>query len=341
MAARTGAIFFNFTDTNNRMFTRAVATSNGATLWTFDLGPIFNGTGVRLFGPAYANGRVSSMTPTNNSSATPLLVVNASTGAYLSTATYDTQGSSGSVVTPVGDELFYSSGYFGNVVFAANAVTGSRLWRTALSDQYSGYVMQGESVAVDQNYVYFFSAGSLVVLGRDGSIVKSIENPFFSQRGLSYSGEYVGAPMLDGSGRIFTFSDNYSEGKALPIAAYSLNSDKAIWRSGFSYTGQPAVHGNQLYAIRSSSTIVDVVDTATGVAVRSYDVGGTENLTSNVVATDSHLFVANSTTTFAIDLTRSGTPVVWRTSFGGRLAITPEGYLVISTATGLHAVKLR
>jgi len=86
---------------------------------------------------------------------------------------------------------------------------------------------------------------------------------------------------------------------------------------------------------------VDLIDTSTGLLATSIDVGGNSNLTSNVIVSDSHLFVSSSTTTFAVDLTKSNFPVVWKTSFGGSLAITPDGYLIISATTGLHAVKLK
>jgi len=282
------------------------------------------------------------MAPNETSTAAPLQVINANTGGYVSTTTYDAQFSNGSVITPVGDELFFSSGYYGNEVLDADAATGASLWRSTITTQYIGNVTEGESVAVDQDYVYYFMGGWLLVLDRkDGSLAEAIQNPFFSQNGLSYSGEYDGAPMLDGNGRIFTYTDNYKIGDSLPIAAFALNNDKPLWRTGYSYVGQPAVHNGRLYAARSSSTIVDVIDVSTGLAIGSINVGGTGNLTSNVIVSDSHLFVSSATTTFAVDLSKSNFPVVWKTSYGGDLAITPDGYLIISTATGLHAVKLK
>jgi hypothetical protein len=342
VAARAGSVFYNVLGADSHIYTQAVSTSNGSSRWAFDLGNKNVYPGTHPFGPSYANGRVASMAPNDTSSAAPLQVIDATTGGYVSTPTYDAQFSSGSVLTPVGDELFFTSGYYGNEVFDANAATGDSLWRSTITSQYIGYVMQGESVAVDQDYVYYFNAGYLVVLHRnDGSLAEAMKNPFFSQNGTSYFGEYDGAPMLDGNGRIFTFTDNYKTGDSLPIAAFALNNDKPLWRTGYSYTNQPAVHGGRIYAVRSSSTIVDVIDVSTGLVAASIDVGGTGNLTSNVVVSDSHLFVSSATTTFAVDLSKSNFPVVWKTSFGGDLAVTPDGYLIISTATGLHAVKLK
>ena len=347
VAARPGSVFYNVTQADGRVVTRAISTSNGSPLWGYDLGqgnfpPGNIPADARPFGPAYANGRVASMSYNSTSTAASLQVMNATTGGYISSPTYSAQGSAGSVPTPVGDELFFAAGYYGNAVYAANSATGDSLWRTVDAGQYGGYVMEGESVAVDQSYVYFFKAGALNVLARrDGALVQSIQNPFFSKNGLSYYGAYIGAPVLDGNGRIFTFSDNYSGEEALPIAAFSIKSDKPLWRTSHAYTGQPAVRGNRLYAVRSSSTTVDIIDVSTGLVTGSMDVGGASNITSNVVVTDSHLFVASATTTFAVDVTKSNFPVVWSTSFGGRLAVTPDNYLVISTLNGLRAVRLK
>lgn len=340
IAARTGTVFFNVVGTDNHVYTRAVSTTTGALLWGFDVGA-GSYPGRRAYGPAYANNRVATMGAASSSTATPIQVMNATTGGYVSTPVYDTQHTGGNVLTLIGDELFFASGYYGNVVFSANAATGARLWRTEATGSYGGYVMEGQNVAVDQDHVYFFKGGSLLVLSRAGAVVKVIANPFFTKNGLSYYGQYQSAPILDGNGRIFTFTDNYQAGDALPIAAFSLTSDRPLWRTSYSYTGNAAVRAGRLYAARSSSTIVDMIDVTTGLVAGSIDVGGTGNLNSNIVVTDSHLFVSSASRTFAVDLTNAAYPVVWSKPVGGLLAITPDGYLVISGSNGLHAVRLR
>jgi hypothetical protein len=348
--AKTGSIFFNVAHSNGNLFTTSVSTTSGSRLWEYDLG--YWGyqnvpKNMRPFGPAYANERVESIRSNLSSSASPIDVLNANNGAYISSPTFQAQGYKGGVATPVGNDLFFSAGYYGNEVYSVNAATGAKNWSNVYTKQYGGYVMYGESVSADQSYVYFFNAGSLFVLQRDGQLIKSITNQFFSKNGLSYFGEYDGAPILDGNGHIFTFTDNYVDdstyplnGTALPIAGFSLASDNAVWRSSHSYVGQPAVHGNKLYAVRASSTIVDALDVDTGLIVASVDVGGSDNLTSNVVLTDSHMFVSSNKTVFAISLNNTNLPVVWTSPFGGRIAITPEDYLIVTTFTGIHAVKL-
>lgn len=341
VAATSGKIFYNVVQADRHVYTRAIATSDGSALWGFDLGGNNVYPSTLPYGPSYANGRVASMAPNDTSSAAPLQVINASNGGYVSTVNYDAQFSRGSVLTPVGNDLYFASGYYGNVVYAANAVTGDRIWRTADNSQYGGYVMEGESIAVDQDYEYFFKAGSLLILSRSGKVLQAIENPFFTKNFISYSGEYVGAPMLDGAGHIFTFSENYSAGQALPIVSFALNNNKPLWRTSYSYTGQPATRNGFIYAIRSASAIIDMIDVSTGLVAKSMQVSDADNLTSNIIVSDSHIFVANAKATFAIDMGNANAPIAWKTSFGGNLALTPDGYLVISTKTAIHAVKLR
>lgn len=147
--------------------------------------------------------------------------------------------------------------------------------------------------------------------------------------------------MLDGAGHIFTFSENYSPGQALPIVSFALNNNKPLWRTSYSYTGQPATHNGFIYAIRSASSIIDMIDVSTGLVAKSIQVSDADNLTSNIIVSDSHIFVANAKATFAIDTGNANAPTAWKTSFGGNLALTPDGYLVISTKTAIHAVKLK
>ena len=340
VAARVGSVFFNVAQADGHVYTRAVSTSGGSLLWAYDLGEGGFGGNRKPYGPAYGNGRVASMTFNTTSTAAPLQVINAANGSYISTVKYPAQHSDGSVPTFVGDQIFFAAGYYGNSFYLANAATGENLWNFDYSQQYQGNVSQGESVAVDQYYVYYFSASYLIIAKRDGGFARAIANPFFSNTGISYFGEYVGAPMLDGKGHIFVFADNRSAGQSRPIVAFSFFSDKPIWRSGYSYAGHPAVRSDRVYAVRSASTIVDVIDVSNGLLVNSIDVGGAEDLSSNVVVSDSHIFVSSAKTTFAIDTGKTGFPVVWKTSFGGSLAVTPDGFLMISAPIGLHAVKL-
>lgn len=153
IAARVGSVFYNVAQSDGHIYTRSISTSNGSLLWAFDLGDGGFGGNKPPYGPAYANNRVTSMSSNSTSTAAPLQVINASTGGYISTPTYDAQFSDGSVPTLVGDELYFAAGYYGNAVYKANAATGDRVWSGTVTSQYGGYVMQGESVEIGRAHV--------------------------------------------------------------------------------------------------------------------------------------------------------------------------------------------
>lgn len=103
----------------------------------------------------------------------------------------------------------------------------------------------------------------------------------------------------------------------------------------------PSFKDGKLYAIRSNSAVVDVIDVTDGSITASIPMtSGDDSLTSNVVLTEGHMFVATNNTTYAIDLKKGGYPVVWSAPQGGSLAITPDNQLIIASTTGLYAYSL-
>jgi len=337
IAARRGSIFVNLRQSTGNLITRAVNPASGATLWSYDLGRNSYSSG-----PSYSNGRVVSMAMDLSSGSIPMQIINADSGAAAGTTSYASQFSNGGVPTPVGDNLYFQAGYYGNVVYAANAASGGSLWARDTTQPSEGYVHEGESVAVDDNYVYFFGGGNLFALNRNsGTIAHKIRNPYFTKFGLSYFGGYRGAPILGRNGRIFTFTDNRSPNYADSLIAFSLSSATPLWRSAATYFGHPALRDDTLFAIRSDGRTIDMINAATGAVSGSIDLGSSRgSLMSNIVVTGSHLFVANATATYAIDLQQSTYPVVWSAAQGGALAITPDNMLVISAGNGVYAYKL-
>ncbi|MBV9931565.1 MAG: PQQ-binding-like beta-propeller repeat protein [Alphaproteobacteria bacterium] len=337
IAARRGSIFVNFRQTGGDLVTRALDPANGNARWTYDLG-----TNNYSSGPSYVNGRVASMAMNLSSGTLPMPIISADAGTAVGVISYASQFSNGGVPTPVGDNLYFQAGYYGDVVYAANAATANPIWTRDTTQPGEGYVQEGASVAADQNYVYFFGGGNLFALARDtGAIAYKIRNPYFTEFGLSYFGSYRGAPILGSNGRIFTFSDNRVATTPLPLLAFSLSSAAPLWRTSATYVGHPALRDETLFAIRANSAIVDLINTADGTVRGSIDLGSANApLVSNVIVTGSHLFVASDTTTYAVDLQQPNFPVVWSAPKGGALAITPDNLLTVSARDGLFAYRL-
>jgi outer membrane protein assembly factor BamB len=331
IAARRGAIFVNiapFSNPTGNLLTRALSASTGAMLWEYDLGR------KQYFGPpSYSNGRVVSAAMALSSRALPIEIIDADNGRNLRTLFYSSQFALPGALTPFNDNLYLASGFFGNEVFSYDAVTGTTLW---IAGAGRGNVSEGLSVAVDEQLVYMFTAGRLTTFSRtSGAVTHMIDNPFFSSEGVSYLGQYFGAPILDGTGRVFTFLDNKSRFGSVPLMAFSINTNALLWRTSRAYAGDPAYKDGNLYAIRANSAIIDIIDVTNGSVSRSINLGADKkNLTSNIVLTNNHLFVASNEETYAVDLQSDNAPVAWSTTTGGVLAITPDNLLVISAANG-------
>lgn len=336
VAARAGSVFANFYAEPNstRVETRSIAADTGAIRWRYDLGPSYY-----VSAPSYANGRVVSAVMDISSGSVPMPVIDANDGRVLRVLSYASQFAQAGAPVPSGDDLFHQAGYYGNVVYAYNTATGTSTWSSSAG---VGTVHEGESLGVDDRYVYFYSGGALNIFNRaDGTVYRSIPDPFFSRAGLSYYGSYYGAPILDGKGNIFTFSDNRGSNQPSAIIAFALDQTRFVWRTSGTYVGHPALRGGKLYAPRSNSTIIDVIDTANGSVTASIDVGATKaKLTSNVIATESHLFVGSESETYAIDLLAGGNPVVWTAATGGALALSPDNLLIVTGSTGMTAYRL-
>lgn len=337
VASRRGGVYVNLATASGNTITRALNPANGAVLWEYDLG-----RRSYFSGPAVANGRVMSMAMDISSTNLPLDIIDATDGRYLRSLSYESQFSRGGTPTMIGDEAYYQAGYYGNVVYAGNTATGARAWRTDTTVPGEGYVQEGQSVAADAQNIYYFGGGNLFALSRaTGSVVARIRNPHFTMFGLSYFGTYAGGPLLDGAGRVITFTSNRGTQESLPLVAFSIANATTAWRSARAYLGHPAMRQGMIYAIRGGSAIVDIIDPASGSVTASIDLGSDKGqLVGNIILTNSHMFVASETATYAVDLAQANTPVVWSAPQSGALAITPDNLLTISSTSALHAYKL-
>jgi outer membrane protein assembly factor BamB len=332
IAARRGTIFVNVGfDRSPR--TVAIDSANGDILWTHALASDTYGSP-----PSYTNGRVAVMTgvltiapaiPTPR--AVPLQILSADDGTALGTIDYISDFPFTGAPTPIGDNIYFQAGLASKQTLAFDLAGESQLWERITSE------VTGESPAADDSYVYFFGGENLFVLSRDtGAIASTISNPYFD----NFTGGYAGAPIL-GAGRIFTFAHARGPQQPLPLAAFSLSSPTALWRTAGDYVGHPALRDDTLFAIRANSAVIDMISTADGSVTGSIDLGSSAApLTSNVIVTGSHLFVASDSATYAIDLKQTTHPVVWSVPKGGALAITPDNILVISAIDGLVAYEL-
>ncbi len=274
--------------------------------------------------PAYANGRLyvhrwghSSSCGIGCHDKPRLFGINAQTGQQLFDQTHSGQWSSGGRPTADGDRVFVAGGYYGGLD-AYNAVGGGIDWFANMPQRY------GWIPAADNQSVYTSFNGGLTVVNRNsGALTGSISNP----NGPNYSSS---TPVVVDASEVYAPTSR-------SITRFDSTTETVTWNYTTTLPGSGnlgvAVHGNAIYA--NLSGVLHVIDRQTGALLWDWSPG--EALTSNVIATDGHVFVASASRTYAVDqILRED---VWFTPAGGSLAIVQDT-LLVSTTTSLNAFHL-
>lgn len=317
MIARDGGIAYNGTA---RLF--AFDSRNGAVKWSYDMGDQFDVGGPSLSSDSV---HVSTLGYTSNGSQ---WVLRRDNGGFRHQMAFDAQFTDFN--PPAVDEslVFVSAGYTGGKVYAYNAVSGATLW-TATSNNFG--VWGGQALTFDEDFIYNYRGSVLEILDRDsGGFVREIEDPAYERSGL----DYEAGPVLDGNGHVFLYSgDKDFEGRNT-IIAMSLATNSILWRTSAEYTTAFALKDGIIYAARQDARVVSAIDGQTGTVLWSTPMPGSDPLLGNVVVTQNLVFVSSGRQTWAIDLEQSDHPVVWEAPTGGRLAITPDNYLLTTGTRG-------
>ncbi|MEO0565122.1 MAG: PQQ-binding-like beta-propeller repeat protein, partial [Chloroflexota bacterium] len=233
IAANDESVFFNVNTSNGRIQTRAVNPDDAALQWSVDLGP-----GFYRGAPSVRDGRVISASMDTSSVSLPIQLLNEETGQLLGTVQYASQFAVPGAIVQFDGAFYLQSGYYGNVVFAWNSANATEAWQVEPNPPGTGFVMEGQSVAADEDFVYYYGISGLYVLDRtNGTTARFIADPFFAAAGISYRGSYYAAPILTDTNLAIAFSGNKSPRQALPLNAYDLSDGSFSWRTGSTYVG--------------------------------------------------------------------------------------------------------
>jgi len=304
--------------------------ASGAQNWSYDLGissqPAVDTPGA----PAYANGTVYvpafQLMGTYFSGAASIRGVNAVTGAPTTDSPFSSQSIGFNSPVVLGNDMFYSAGYYGGVSYDYALPAGTATWTTSASVFSNEYA--GETPAVDQTYVYYSTEYGLVVYNRsDGSLAATISDT----RNISAGADDFIAPVIAPSGHIII--DDAQSGNQ--IVAVNVASKSFAWRTtGTQYGVQPAVAGNVIYASHANATgsayTVDAISDTDGSVTWSWTMPSTDTrLMENMVVCDNLLFVSSDKNVYAIDLTTHQT--VWTYAAHGKLSLSSRYVLYVVT----------
>ena len=216
-------------------------------------------------------------------------------------------------VVPGGGAVFVSAR---DSIMSFDAVTGDLNWDTQVTDG-DNYSIQP---AVDDQHVADFSAGTFSVLDRDtGAIVFQDESSFCS------SGDVI---LANADTAVVT--------SRVCLTVYDLQSQSMIWEQ---------IREGEVRGVTTDEKTIFVADYTGVTAVNRSDGAEIWQWSSpewadrGIASTLNHVFVSTATETFALDAETG--EEVWSYPFGGNLAISDEGALIIGvTGDAVVAITL-
>ncbi|MBQ0937763.1 outer membrane protein assembly factor BamB family protein [Ideonella paludis] len=312
VAVADGRLFVSTTGYFNGQFIYALDASTGDQLWKVDYGSVFS-----VNPPSYSDGVVYLQTG-NHGSDSWLRGLDAATGEQRFQSAYSAQWEHYLAPTVYKNQVYVNAGYYGGMQMFRKD-TGVSKWFIGMP-QYDGW-----TPAVDERYAYSFVGSTFHAVDRlTGELAFKIPDPASNWQG---SGQ---APVLGGKGDAYVTSGGR-------LLMFNLTDRSIRWaKDDAAYKGQPALAGGVVFSPANVGVIGRTQ--VKGKRVWNWWVPSTESVASNLVVTNTHLFVATNAATYAVDLQTQKT--VWSERVSGRLAVA-DGYLYISQSTGkLTAVKL-
>ncbi|MBX7535520.1 PQQ-binding-like beta-propeller repeat protein [Qipengyuania sp. GH1] len=311
---------------------KAFETPSGSEIWSYDMGDQFHASG-----PSISNELVHVSSMVTSSSSNPQWVFNLASGTFKNQMEFAAQWTNFNQPVADGDDVYVAAGYYGSVIYGYDAGAGTQKWVT---DRTGGAVWGGQSIALDDDHAYYYSGAALDQVDRaTGKIVKSIADPEY----VTTTYDYQTGPVLDGKGSVFLFSGDKSFEGGNKIVAMSLGQGSIKWRSSAQYSTAFALADDTIFAVRQDAHVLSAIDAENGEVLWSAPLPGSDTLLGNVIATENLIFVSSGSQTWAIDRKKQDHAIVWEAPTGGRLAITPDNYLLTTGQRGasrLTAYKL-
>jgi outer membrane protein assembly factor BamB len=315
----------------------ALSAANGSTLWNTSLGPV-----VGMSPPAFANGTIYTQVGRGfESGPQHLIAVDAVSGTQKFSMPYHWQTSGGFLSpTPYSDSIYVDAGDSG--IYSFNGSTGTQNW-------FSDSVTYNDwTPAVDANYCYVFTGvgttspvpGVFLIIDRaTGATRYAVDDNSYQWGGYSINaavslGTHSDAFAINGPGVVGNTPTDKGRLIMWDLREDSGNTPHVGWELTDYFRGQPAVANNVVYA--NDGGMFVAVDTLTGQSLWSWTAPDGD-LTGNIVATKTIVFVDTATSIYAIDLLSHA--MVWRADGSGSLALS-DGVLTATTGNLIQAFRV-
>jgi PQQ-like domain len=304
------------------------------TIWSYDfsaLGIVASNFPYSLNVPSVNSGKV--YIATSGQQETFMFGFDATAGTLLFQTPFGAQWEHYLAPTVDGGDVFADGGTYGGM-YTFDADAGTELNFTALQ-QFDEW-----TPAVDATYAYAYIGGQeagtpaqLNLINRQtGVVVASILDSSYSWSGYSM----FSAPVIGAAGSILALNTGNPTNNAL--LDFDTVGQTIRWSVPGQYLGNPAYHAGVFYAWNGQPLQLEARSETDGTLLWSWSptanstIQGRQN---DVLLTNNLVFVTTGTATYAIDLTSHQT--VWSLGYGGRLAISAQGVLYLSTVDPFNA----
>lgn len=284
-------------------------------------------------GPAISGDTVYVAPVSSSSMDNPIVGFDVNSGASATpTMTFDSQWTPVTAPTPFGDSLYIAAGYNGNEVLSFDLTTQARRWN---SYGQGAWIWGGETPAVDDGHVYYYSGGYLDTFDRaTGQRTASIADPTFDFGNTNGAAihYFTGAPMLGTGGNVIV--QDGTAGQA-PLMKFTPAGD-AIRLGSSVYWDSSAFANGVVYVTGYANGVahLDAVNEADGALLWSWSPPAddpTAMMSTNIIVTDTLVFASTQTKLYAISATDPAHPVVWSAATPGNIAISRDNLLLVTT----------
>lgn len=282
----------------------ALSPADGHTLWSHDFGNIF------AVGQATVSGSRVYIAQCNSYMGTYMYSF-ANSGSTIFWSTKLTQQWEhywAPLVAPTG-RIYFDGGFYGGL-YGLETTGGMQTFFNSSLEQYDEW-----SPLLLNGMIYTFVAGKLRTHDPGSGMILSTVTVPWNWMGWSM----LTAPVSDGD-KIYVIA---------PPNLYAFHPGQAMpaWTASASFTGMPAVANGVVYAISGGQ--LRATDANGGTMLWTF--AGDNQLSYPPVVTNNHVYVASTTTAFAL---KPSTQVgVWKTSPGGWLSIA-GGQLYVAQSNG-------
>ena len=261
--------------------------------------------------PSYADGKVYIQTG-NNSPGTFLHAYNIHNGYLVFESPHGAQWERYLSPTIYKETVYINGGSYGGM-YSFDGKSGSQKWFYDGLPQVDGW-----TPAVDDKWAYSY-IGALYVVDR-----------LTGQAGykISSSGDNPVVPMLGGANDVFVIDGGV-------MTKFNTDTRKIAWQKIYNftddYTGRPALANGIVYAGTTLGKLA-AIDQVTGNKLWAWKNPSGKPLQSNIIVTNSHVFVGTEDETYCVDLKTHQN--VWSYPAGGDLTLA-ESALYIANGSGL------